>query len=108
MECTYTIPLPSSALTVSALPKLGIEFDKIYQSVVDTTLEIFAEHNSASVQATLYIMAEKVLKDNKHVSKVHYELPNKVSNGPYLSGPRITDTDRLRPPKALHSFVTSS
>jgi len=82
VECTYTIPLPSSSLTVSALPKLGIEFDKIYQSVVDTTLEIFAEHNSASVQATLYIMAEKVLKDNKHVSKVHYELPNKVSSTP--------------------------
>ncbi|GAA6063492.1 hypothetical protein JCM10212_004451 [Sporobolomyces blumeae] len=77
VECTYTIPIPSSAVSPSALGRLGIDFDKIYESVVGTTLEIFAEHNSASVQATLYLMAEKVLKDNEAVSKVHYELPNK-------------------------------
>ncbi|GAA5930800.1 uncharacterized protein JCM15063_002463 [Sporobolomyces koalae] len=77
VECTYTIPIATSALTVEALPRLGIDFEGIFANVVDTTLEIFAEHNSASVQATLYIMGEKVLKDNKHVNKVHYELPNK-------------------------------
>lgn len=46
--------------------------------MVDTTLEIFATHNSASVQATLYLMCEKVLRDNADVSDIKYELPNKV------------------------------
>lgn len=46
--------------------------------MVETTLETFATHNSASVQATLYIMCEKVLRDNADVADIKYELPNKV------------------------------
>lgn len=60
------------------LSSLRIDFDAIYRSVVDTTLEIFATHNSASVQATLYLMCEQVLRDNADVSDIKYELPNKV------------------------------
>ncbi|BGP03260.1 Uricase [Rhodotorula toruloides] len=93
VDCTYTIPISPSALSISALPKLGIDFDKIYKSVVDTTLEIFATHNSASVQATLYNMCEKVLNDNKEVSDIKYELPNKHYIAPDLSFFKLKNTD---------------
>jgi urate oxidase len=77
VECSYEIPIPASALSAAALPKIGIPFDSIFDSVMTTTLEIFSEHDSASVQATLYLMCEKILNDNKHVSDVGYKLPNK-------------------------------
>ncbi|BGP19900.1 hypothetical protein JCM10213_008626 [Rhodosporidiobolus nylandii] len=101
VDCTYQIPIPSSALTAAALPKLGIDFDTIHQSVVDTTLEVFATHNSASVQATLYIMCEKVLKDNKHVSGIKYELPNKHYIAPPLDFVGLKNTE----PKDAEVFV---
>lgn len=56
VECTYEVPIPASALTSAALPKMGIDFEGIFASMLDTTLEIFSTHNSASVQATLYLM----------------------------------------------------
>lgn len=77
VECAYSIPITTTQLSAKALPNLGIDFDSIYQSMVGTTLEVFAEHDSASVQATLYIMCEQILKDNKQVADVTYKLPNK-------------------------------
>ncbi|BGP43178.1 hypothetical protein JCM10450v2_007319 [Rhodotorula kratochvilovae] len=85
VDCVYTIPIPSSSLTSAALSTLGIDFDAVYKSVEQTTLEIFATHNSASVQATLFIMCDKVLADNRAVSVVKYELPNKHYIAPDLS-----------------------
>ncbi|KAJ7082633.1 hypothetical protein B0H15DRAFT_852173 [Mycena belliarum] len=41
------------------------------------TLDIFASDNSASVQATLYRMAQRVLAENASVLTVSYALPNK-------------------------------
>lgn len=89
VDCTYTIPISSSSLTRSAIGNLGIDFEAIYRSVEMTTLEIFATHNSASVQATLYQMCEKILKDNRHVGEVTYKLPNKVNSRvlPYSTTP---------------------
>ncbi|KAK4697657.1 urate oxidase, partial [Phenoliferia sp. Uapishka_3] len=78
VQCEYTIPLPSSIpLTFSNLSTLGINFEHIYASVENATLETFATHNSASVQATLYQMCERILKEEKHVAEVSYKLPNK-------------------------------
>lgn len=76
VDCSYKIKLPK-ALTQSSLSNLGVDFDAIHKSVTRTTLDIFATHNSGSVQATLYNMCEKILKDNKHVQEVTYKLPNK-------------------------------
>lgn len=56
VECSYEVPIPASALSAAALPKIGINFEAIYASMMETTLEIFSTHNSASVQATLYLM----------------------------------------------------
>ncbi|KDE02389.1 uricase [Microbotryum lychnidis-dioicae p1A1 Lamole] len=77
VDCSYSIPIPTSALTSASIPKLGIDFERIFKSVETTTLEIFATHNSASVQATLYQMCEKILADHKQVAEVSYKLPNK-------------------------------
>jgi len=41
------------------------------------TLEIFAEDESASVQATLYKMAQQIITDNAGIQSVTYALPNK-------------------------------
>ncbi|KAG6847965.1 hypothetical protein H0H93_004580 [Arthromyces matolae] len=43
----------------------------------DITLEVFANDDSASVQATLYKMAQLVLAQNTSVQSVTYALPNK-------------------------------
>lgn len=79
VNCTYTVNLPAGPLTKSSLANLNVPFDNISSSVRDTTLRIFATDDSASVQATLYKMCEKIIGDNKEVDEVRYELPNKVS-----------------------------
>ncbi|KAM0756074.1 putative urate oxidase [Meredithblackwellia eburnea MCA 4105] len=78
VDCSYTIPLPASLpLTFDNLSKLGIDFEHIWNSMSTATLETFATHNSASVQATLYEMCQRLLREEKHVEEVSYKLPNK-------------------------------
>ena len=38
---------------------------------------MFATDESASVQATLYKMAQKIISENAHITSVTYTLPNK-------------------------------
>lgn len=113
VDCVWQIPILPKHLTGADIGKLGIDFDAIYQSVEGTTLDIFATHNSASVQATLYNMCEKVLNDNSQVSDIKYELPNKVGLPPSSSSsllpadpppscPRTTPADLPSVPTALH------
>jgi len=52
-------------------------FDTAFEGARNTTLKIFAEDNSASVQATMYKMCEKILADVPAVEAVDYSLPNK-------------------------------
>ncbi|ORY04238.1 uricase [Basidiobolus meristosporus CBS 931.73] len=54
-----------------------IPFDEIASSVREITLSTFATDDSASVQATMYQMGEKVLGQNVDVSEISYALPNK-------------------------------
>ncbi|KAG6830229.1 hypothetical protein H0H92_001669 [Tricholoma furcatifolium] len=49
----------------------------VAQRARDITLHVFAEDDSASVQATLYKMAQLVLSQNSGVDAVTYSLPNK-------------------------------
>lgn len=55
----------------------AVDFNGAYQQARDTTLKIFAEDDSASVQATMYKMCEKILADVPLVDAVDYTLPNK-------------------------------
>jgi urate oxidase len=53
------------------------KFNPAWESARNTTLKLFAEEHSASVQATMYKMSEKILADVPEVATVKYELPNK-------------------------------
>ncbi|KAK9723261.1 hypothetical protein K7432_002109 [Basidiobolus ranarum] len=54
-----------------------IPFDHIASGVREVTLSTFAIDNSASVQATMYKMGEKVLENHSDVIEISYALPNK-------------------------------
>ncbi|KAN0066434.1 hypothetical protein ACQY0O_000528 [Thecaphora frezii] len=80
VEVVYSIGLPSKPLPAllsarSALPS----FCDMAASVKAHTVRIFALDQSASVQATMYRMAEAILADlgNSTIQDVAYALPNK-------------------------------
>jgi len=52
----------------------GIEAASLARQI---TLETFATDESASVQATLYLMCQRLLAQNKFITNVNYKLPNK-------------------------------
>lgn len=52
-------------------------FDRAWENARNITLKTFALDDSASVQATMYKMAEKILAVTPEVSYVVYSLPNK-------------------------------
>ncbi|KAL4927595.1 urate oxidase [Aspergillus undulatus] len=53
------------------------KFDDTWQAAREITLKTFAEENSASVQATMYNMSEKILEHQPLLETVGYSLPNK-------------------------------
>lgn len=53
------------------------KFDATWERAREVTLKIFAEDNSASVQNTMYKMAEQILAYQPLVETVDYSLPNK-------------------------------
>jgi urate oxidase len=54
-----------------------IEFSPLWHSVRQTLLETFAEHDSKSLQHTLYAMGEAVLATFDHLREIHLCLPEK-------------------------------
>ncbi|KAG6843405.1 hypothetical protein H0H93_001138, partial [Arthromyces matolae] len=68
----------------------------------DITLEVFADDDSASVQATLYKMAQLVLAQNASVQAVTYSLPNKH----YIPvDMRYIGLDNVSPPSKAEVFM---
>jgi urate oxidase len=57
-----------------------IEFSPVWHSVRQTLLETFAEHDSKSLQHTLYAMGEAVLATFDHIREIHLLLPDKHFN----------------------------
>ncbi|TBU54785.1 uricase [Dichomitus squalens] len=51
--------------------------DALAASTRNITLEVFALDESASVQATLYKMGQRIIAENPHITSVTYKLPNK-------------------------------
>ncbi|KAI0363181.1 uricase [Pilatotrama ljubarskyi] len=51
--------------------------DAVWEAARGVTLEVFALDESASVQATLYKMAQRIVAEQPHVQSVSYNLPNK-------------------------------
>jgi len=56
---------------------LGIEFGQAWRAVRQTLLETFAEHDSKSVQHTLYAMGQAVLGSVDGVTAIRLVMPNK-------------------------------
>jgi urate oxidase len=54
-----------------------VEFGPAWRAVQRTLLEAFAEHDSRSVQHTLYAMAQAVLSSVDAVAAIHLVMPNK-------------------------------
>jgi len=54
-----------------------VEFGPVWQRVRQTLLRTFAEHESASVQHTLYAMGEAVIAATPDVISIHLAMPNK-------------------------------
>ena len=54
-----------------------VDFDGAWKTARDITLKVFAEDNSASVQATMYTMCDDILAALPSVEAVDYSLPNK-------------------------------
>jgi len=57
-----------------------IEFSPVWHGVRQMLLETFAEHDSKSLQHTLYAMGEAVLKNFDRISEIRLRLPNKHFN----------------------------
>jgi urate oxidase len=53
------------------------DFDTLFRAVRGTLLETFAEHDSRSVQHTLYEMGEAVLRNVGAVASIHLVMPNR-------------------------------
>jgi urate oxidase len=62
-----------------------IEFGPTWHGVRQSLLESFAEHDSLSLQHTLYAMGEAVLASFDRISEIHLSLPNKHYNKVDLS-----------------------
>ena len=57
-----------------------IEFSPVWHGVRQGLLETFAEHDSKSLQHTLYAMGESVLASFDQIREIHLSLPNKHYN----------------------------
>ncbi|KAI8846216.1 hypothetical protein BC829DRAFT_398972 [Chytridium lagenaria] len=73
--------IPASAVldhsSVKGSDFSNVNYDAVFRGARQITIDIFANHNSPSVQNTLYRMGEHILKYFPDVSFVHYALPNK-------------------------------
>ncbi|KAI5310883.1 hypothetical protein KEM55_004346 [Ascosphaera atra] len=63
--------------TISAVNLIAPKFDAAWTAARDITIDWFAKDNSASVQATMYKMADSILAAEPLVESVYYSLPNK-------------------------------
>jgi urate oxidase len=60
-----------------AYAQSDLDFDDAYHSLRATLLEMFARHQSLSVQQTLFAMANEVLAKFDSIQEVHLTMPNK-------------------------------
>lgn len=67
------------ATKITAIWRYGppeLDFDGTFDAVRDTLLEVFADHDSPSVQTSIWIMARAILDRHEAVEEVRMVLPN--------------------------------
>ncbi|KAG0237442.1 hypothetical protein BGW41_008384 [Actinomortierella wolfii] len=77
IDCKWDFHLPSNLPHNLQMSLEQIPFDAIYDSIRQVTCDTFAKDESASVQATLYLMAKQSIENWHWLEKVSYALPNK-------------------------------
>ena len=55
---------------------LDVNFDRLWNGVMRSTLETFTDHYSPSVQNTLYRMGKAVLEEFPEIERIWYSFPN--------------------------------
>ena len=60
----------------AAVTEPGFDHDRSFAAVRDTLLEVFAEHDSPSVQASIWLMGRAVLERHREVDEISLSLPN--------------------------------
>ncbi|CAK7244650.1 MAG: hypothetical protein STHCBS139747_006194 [Sporothrix thermara] len=95
---------------VAAVEKDLAIFNKAWEDARAITIKTFAEDDSASVQATMYKMAEKILEAASEVETVSYKLPNKHYfdiDLSYYKGTKNTgaDADVLAPQSGPNGLI---
>jgi urate oxidase len=53
-----------------------VDFDVSWESVRSTFLEVFADHHSVSVQASIWIIGKAILERHPEVDEISMSLPN--------------------------------
>jgi urate oxidase len=67
------------ATKVTAIWRYGspdLDADAVYDAVRSTFLEVFAEHHSPSVQASIWVIARAILERHEEVEEIRMALPN--------------------------------
>jgi urate oxidase len=67
------------ATRITAIWRYGspdLDFDATFLAVRNTLLEVFADHDSPSVQTSIWIMARAILEAHEAVDEVRMVLPN--------------------------------
>jgi urate oxidase len=67
------------ATKITAIWRYGapdIDFDATWQAVHATLLEVFADHDSPSVQTSIWIMAKAMLERHEELDEIRMVLPN--------------------------------
>ena len=59
-----------------AAPATGLDFDASFQAIRSTFLDVFADHHSVSVQASIWIVGKAILERHAEVDAVTMSLPN--------------------------------
>ncbi|ORY96575.1 uricase [Syncephalastrum racemosum] len=88
VDCKWTFGTKPASVMRS------LNFDAVHAGVRDITLHTFATDDSASVQATLYLMQKRILGQFRDVEEVYYSLPNKHYTGIDLSKFNIDNTGK--------------
>ncbi|HEX5823387.1 MAG TPA: urate oxidase [Candidatus Limnocylindrales bacterium] len=54
----------------------AVDFDTSYDAIRSTLLEVFADHHSVSVQASIWIVGKAILERHPEVAEISMSLPN--------------------------------
>ncbi len=61
---------------LAAMAPPDVDFDATWEAVRGTLLEVFADHDSPSVQTSIWIMAKAMLERHEELDEVRMVLPN--------------------------------